>query len=53
MLTRDKNPPSEYLEAAMEVYKKFGISTKNFMEVKQPSDCVYRLEESCVTRDTR
>ena len=41
------------METAVKVYKKFGISTENFMEVKHPSDCVYRLEDSCVTRDAR
>ena len=51
VFTRTPNPPREHLETALEVYRRFGISTANFMEVKHSNSCVYRLQDSCLTRE--
>ena len=50
VFTRAPNPPSRHIETAMEVYKRYGISTADFIDVEHPSDCVYRFQDSCLTR---
>ena len=39
------------LEKAMAAFERYGLSTKRFVPVEHPSHCVYRFQDTCLTRD--
>ena len=51
MWPRTPNPEKEQLEKAMAAFKRFGISTERFTPIEHPSHCVYRFQDTCLTRE--
>jgi len=35
----------------MDAFKRYGISTARFTTIEHPSHCVYRFQDTCLTRD--
>ena len=35
----------------MDAFKRYGISTEKFTTIDHPSHCVYRFQDTCLTRD--
>ena len=48
---RTPNATNGELEKAMAAFERYGLSTKRFVPVEHPSHCVYRFQDTCLTRD--